>query len=261
MPAAVCCFVWLGQAHGSTLAGSILALSVSAGSDTVDFPLVFDTLSWSTGSFTVGDYTISNITEEFVGLGFPTISDPMMFRLTGIGSVTCTVCVDPLEIDFAAGVLPDSDDDFVFGVTIGMDGSLGPGNDVPTELAILFSDGSFFDQVLTLNASSPFNQKTFFGAVGGPPLMEGGFLLGCGCTNLAPGQVFSAPDSISVTFDTPEPGTGMLLATALTGLLAAAGKRTLGQHLRNHVAAEVGELLVPSVVQEPQTVLIETQQV
>ena len=32
----------------------------------------------------------------------------MMFRLTGIGSVTCTVCVDPLEIDFAAGPIPDS---------------------------------------------------------------------------------------------------------------------------------------------------------
>jgi hypothetical protein len=221
MLAAGSCLVWLAEARATTLTDVFLALQVSAGSSTVAFPIVNGTLSWSTGQFTVGDYTISNITEEFVGPGFPNVTDPMVFRLTGIGSITCTTCTDPLEIDFAAEAFPASDSQFVYSVIAGMDGSLGPGNAVPTELILAFPDGSIFDQTQTLNPSGTFNQATFLGPVDfssiGGPGVEGGFFLGCGCVNLAPGQVFSAPDSISVTF-APEPGTGMLVTAALLGL-------------------------------------------
>lgn len=219
MLAAGSCLGWIAEARATTLTDVFLALQVSAGSSTVTFPFVTGTLSWSTGEFTAGDYTISNITEEFAGPGFPDVTDPAVFRLTGIDSITCTICADPLEIDFIAAALPDSGSDFVYSVTVGMDGSLGPGNDVPAELLLLFPDGSIFDQAPTLNSSAAFNQTTFFGSAdfssSGGPAVQGSFFLGCGCTNLAPGQVFSAPDSISVTFATPEPGTGTLLTAAL----------------------------------------------
>jgi hypothetical protein len=222
MLAAGSCLVALAEARATTLTDVFLALHVAAGGSDVTFPVVNGALSWSSGQFTVGDYTISNITEEFVGPGFPNVTDPIVFRLTGMGSITCTTCTDPLEIDFAGEAFPDSASQFVYSVTPAMDGSLGPGNAVPTELLLSFPDGSIFDGTQTLNPSETFNQtgppgSVDFSSIGGPGV-QGSFFLGCGCTNLAPGQVFSAPDSISVTFAAPEPGTGMLLTAALAGL-------------------------------------------
>jgi hypothetical protein len=36
--------------------------------------------------------------------------------------------------------------------------------------------------------------------------------------------------------------------------------KILGEHLLNHVTAEIRELFVPAIVQEPQAILIEAQQ-
>jgi hypothetical protein len=141
MLAAGSCLVALAEARATTLTDVFLALHVSAGGSDVTFPVVNGALSWSTGQFTVGDYTISNITEEFVGPGFPNVTDPIVFRLTGMGSITCTTCTDPLEIDFAGEAFPDSASQFVYSVT------------PATELLLSFPDGSIFDGTQTLNPS------------------------------------------------------------------------------------------------------------
>jgi hypothetical protein len=226
--AAVClCAV---SARASSLADTLLSLQVStvvttSDGDTVfsvSFPDIFSALSRSTGPFTVGGYTISNITEEFVGSSLDNVDDPLQFRLTGIDSITCNPC-GPLEIDFAAGAIPNTDSGFYQDLetvmtSIGMDGTLSSGNDLPVELIIQFADGSFFDNPTTLSNGQPFSQSMFFGPIAGVPTFVGSLFLGCGCTSLAPGQVFSAPDSISVTFLTPEPATWALVPTGLLGI-------------------------------------------
>ena len=233
--AAVClCAV---SARASSLGDTVLSLQVSTvvtTSDgdtvfTVNFPDIFSQLSRSTGPFSVGNYTISNITEEFVGSSLDDVTDPLQFRLTGIDSITCNPC-SPLEIDFAAGALPNTDSGFyqdleTIMTSIAMDGTLSEGNDLPFELFVQFIDGSTYDQSGILSNGQPFSMSSFFGPVEGSPIFIGSLFLGCACTSLAPGQVFSAPDSVSITFLTPEPATWSLVPTGLLGLFFLARRR------------------------------------
>jgi len=225
------------SAHASSLVDTLLSLQVSTvvtTSDgdtvfTVNFPDIFSSLSRSTGPFTIGGYSISNITEEFVGTDLDNVNDPLQFRLTGIDSISCNPC-GPLEIDFAAGAIPNTDSGFYQDLetvmtSIAMDGTLSEGNDLPFELVVQFSDGSLFDNPTTLSNGQPFSQSTFFGPIAGVPSFVGSLFLGCGCTSLAPGQVFSAPDSISVTFLTPEPATWALVPTGLIGIFLTFRRR------------------------------------
>lgn len=226
--AAVClCAV---SARASSLADTILSLQIvvatSDGNATLTLPDVTGQLSRSTGPISFSGYTISNITEEFVGSSLDNVIDPLQFRLTGIDSITCNPC-NPLEIDFAAGAIPNTDSGFYQDLatvmtSIAMDGTLSEGNDIPFELFVQFIDGSVYDQSGTLANGQPFSQSSLFGPVEGSPVFIGSLFLGCECTSLAVGQVFSAPDSVSITFLTPEPATWALLPTGLLGLFFAA---------------------------------------
>jgi hypothetical protein len=183
--------------------------------------------------FTVDDYTISNITAELVGTGFPNVNDPLQFRLTGIDSISCTGTCAPLEIDFDAIVIPDSQsgsylDQTALAVTVGMDGSLGAGSQVAVELLIGFSDASVFDLPVMLQPGQSFNYSPpAFGIASGDPSFMASLFIGCECFPLQPGQVFSAPDSVSITFNAPEPATWTLAGGALAVLaLTIRRKRT-----------------------------------
>ena len=216
-----------GIARASSITDVGIGLQVVVGSNT---PVTFAStgiLSMSTGQFTVGDYTISNITAGFVGPGFPDVTDPLQFRLTGIGSITCTSCTDPLEIDFGAFLVAATDSGSYLNqealtVNVAMDGSLDEGNEVPAELLVGFSDGTFFDLPVTLHGGLPFNyMPPAFGIATGNIDFMGSFFLGCGCTDLQPGQAFSSPDSISITFTAPEPATWPLAGSGLAALILA----------------------------------------
>jgi hypothetical protein len=227
--AMVGCLCPLSNARASTIIDSNIGLQVFSGMNgSVIFFSDPNSLSLSTGPFTVGDYTISNITAEFVGPGFPNVVDPLQFRLTGIGIITCIApCLDPLEIDFGATLSPASQsgsylDQPSLLVRIGLDGLLGEGNEVPVELLIQFSDGTGFDFPVTLHGGLPFQYTPDpFGIDTGDIAFLGAFFIGCDCSDLQPGQAFSAADSISITFDTPEPATWTLASGALAVFLLA----------------------------------------
>jgi hypothetical protein len=229
------CAFPLSNARASAVTDASIVLQIISGMDGTGFLSDPNTLSLSTGQFTVGDYTISNITGEFRGPGFPNVYDPLQFRLTGIGSITCVApCTDPLEIDFAAALSPDSLsgsylDQTSLSVTVAMDGFLAEGNEVPVELAILFSDGSQFDHQETLHGGLQFTYMApAFALSSGDIAFGGAFFLGCGCTDLQPGQAFSAADSISITFATPEPATWTLAGGVLAAFVLVARRKRSG---------------------------------
>lgn len=217
------CLLCAGAARSSTLADSALALQLLAGSASMTFPLVTGAQSYSTGPITFAGYSISNITLGFEGPGSLAVNDPLQLRLSGIGSITCDSCTDPLEIDFLAEALPDTASGFYFDqvamqVDIALSGSLGDGSEVPAELVLLFGDGSLFDLPMLLQPGMPFSQSGGQAIATGAPVVEGAFFLGCGCALLGPNQAFSMPDSVSVTFELPEPATWAVSGFALLGL-------------------------------------------
>ena len=224
----------LANACASSITDVGIALQAVVGSGSDPGTLVTftstGTLSMATGQFTVGDYTISNITAEFVGTSFANVTDPLQFRLTGIDSITCTLCTDSLEIDFGAFLTADTLsgdylDQTALGVTVAMDGSLGEGNEVAADLFVGFVDGSFVELPVTLHAGMPFSYAQSLGIDTGTIDFMGGFAIGCGCVGLLqPGQALTVPDSISITFTAPEPATWMLSAVPLA-LLALVRRR------------------------------------
>ncbi len=221
----------VGNARASSITDVGIALQAVVGSGLDPGTLVTftstGTLSMATGQFTVGDYTISNITAEFVGTGFPNVTDPLQFRLTGIDSITCTICSDSLEIDFGAFLTADTQsgaylDQTALGVTVGMDGSLAEGNEVAADLFVGFVDGSFVELPVTLHGGLPFSYAQSLGIDTGTIDFMGGFSIGCGCVGLLqPGQALTVPDSISITFTAPEPVTWPLAGSGLAALTLA----------------------------------------
>ena len=232
--AMVGCVFPLGTARASSITDVGIALQAVVGSGSDPGTLVTftstGTLSMATGQFTVGDYTISNITAEFVGTDFSNVTDPLQFRLTGMDSITCTICSEPLEIDFGAFLTADTQsgaylDQTALGVTVAMDGSLAEGNEVAADLFVGFVDGSFVELPVTLHAGLPFSAAQSLGIATGNIDFMGGFSIGCGCIGLLqPGQALTVPDSISITFTAPEPATWMLSAVPLA-LLALVRRR------------------------------------
>ncbi len=224
------CLLPFGNARASVVTDLSIILQVASGMNTpIGFSSNPNTLSLSTGQVTIGDYTISNITAEFVGPGFPNVIDPLQFRLTGIGSITCVApCTDPLEIDFAAVLNPASQSGFYLdqtslAVKVGINGFLAEGNEVPVELLIQFSEGTIFDLPVTLHGGLPFSYQPPGSTLStGDIGFIGSFFLGCGCSGLQPGQAFSAADSISITFETPEPASWTVSSGGLAAFILAA---------------------------------------